>query len=347
MFSARKRRRICELSNEEKRRARELHERAIIIDNAQASYFNTEYFKEVKKAGVTVAAITVAYNHNLSEAMKLIAEWNRKITVNADKALLLSHPDDVLCAKEEGKVAYMLAFQNTMPLEGNTALLELFCKLGIRMVQLTYNERSLAGDGCGERVDHGLSDFGREIVEEMNRLRMLVDLSHCGDRTTEEAIELAKFPVFSHCNARALCSNVRNKPDEQIVAMAKKGGVIGVNAFPGFVKRTRTEIGEKPTVEDLLDHIEYLVNLVGHEHVGLGLDFIENAPQMEHEELKRRPDIWGLPSPSGLYEYPLGISSVSEIFNITLGLVARGYSDDEISTILGGSWLRLYKGAFK
>ncbi|MEM3666319.1 MAG: dipeptidase [Candidatus Bathyarchaeia archaeon] len=343
MIKNRIKRKISEASAEEKRKAREIHKKALIVDGTQASYFTSEYFEKVRKSGVTATIFTVAYNHNLSEAVKLIAKWNKQLATNSDKALKLLRAEDVLHAKQNGKVAYMLAFQNTMPLEGDTSLLEIFYDLGIRMMQLTYNDRSLAGYGCGEKVDHGLTEFGKEVIKEMNRLGMIVDLSHCGDKTTEEAIKLAKCPVFSHSNSRTLCPNVRNKPDEQIIAIAKKGGLIGVNAFPSFVRSTRMEMGDKPTVEDLLDHVEYLVELVGVEHVGLGLDFIENVALEEHEQLRSRPDIWGSPAPTGLYEYPVGISSIAEIFNITLGLVVRGYSEREIMMILGGSWLKVFK----
>ena len=163
------------------------------------------------------------------------------------------------------------------------------------------------GYGCGERHDLGLSEYGIKVVERMNALGMLVDLSHVGDQTTDQAIELADFPVFSHSNARSICNSVRNKPDKQIKAIAAKGGIIGINAGPSFVKRTGPEIEENLTISDLLDHVDYIVDLIGTDFIGLGLDFIENCEEEETALMASYPEIYGLPSSTGKYEFPVGI----------------------------------------
>jgi membrane dipeptidase len=334
---------IINLSGKEEERALALHRKSIIIDGAQASNFTDEYFKKVRDAGVTATIITVAWNHNLHESVKLIWSWRAKINKNRDVALFTESMDSIFKAKEEKKVAYLFGFQNTLPLEGDIDLLEIYRSLGVRITQLTYNQKNMVGCGCGEKIDSGLSSFGIKVIERMNKLRILVDLSHVGDKTAAEAIELAEFPVFSHSNARSLCRNVRNIKDEQIEAIGKKGGIIGVNAYPSFVKRTKTEIGERPTVSDFLDHIDYMIELAGIDHVGMGLDFIENAPKEEFALLASNPEMWGLPNPEGAYQYPEGIERISEIFNITRGLVARGYSDREARKIMGENWLRVLR----
>lgn len=326
-------------------KALELHSKSLVIDGCQSSNFIDSYFKTVKEAGVTAAITTVAWTHNLYESIKRISAWYSKIDRNSDLAVFAWNVEHIFRAKKEGKVAYFFALQDTTPLEGDVNILDVLHRLGIGIIQLTYNEKNSVGDGCGERTNCGLSEFGIKVVGRMNKLDLIVDLSHTGDRTTEEAIELAEIPVFSHSNARALCENVRNKTDEQIRSVAEKGGIIGVNAFPSFVKRRRTEKGELPTVNDLLDHIEYIIRLVGVNYVGLGLDFIENATAEEYVLLRSRPDIWGLPTLKGVYEYASNIQTVSEIFNITLGLVARGYSDREIRKILGENWVRVLSRA--
>ncbi|RLE54282.1 MAG: membrane dipeptidase [Candidatus Methanomethylicota archaeon] len=331
-----------DLSKDEEDRALELHKKCVIVDGLQASIFTDEYLQKVRDAGVTVVHKTVASEHNLSEAVKSIADWYSKIERNSDKALLATTVEDMIKAKREGKVAYIFGFQNTIPLEYDLNLLEVYYRLGVRIIQLTYNERNLVGDGCGERTNCGLSNFGVELIERMNKLKMIVDISHVGDKSGLEAIELADIPVCTHANARALCNNVRNKDDETIKALAEKDGVIGVNAFPAFVKWTRMDVGERPSVSDLLDHIDYIVNLVGIDHVGLGLDLIDNWPIEKHKTLMKRPDIWGKPAPDGTYKYPIGIENVTQIINITRGLVARGYSNVEIEKILGKNWLRIF-----
>ena len=334
---------VLRLTPEQEERASSLHQASIIVDGMQASEFTDVYFRTVRNAGVTATIVTVAWKQNLHETLKLIWDWRKKINKNAEVALFADSVDDILKAKSERKVAYLFGFQNTQPLEGDVDLLEIYKDLGVRIIQLTYNEKNLVGCGCSEQTDTGLTRFGIKVIERMNELRILVDLSHVGDRTTARAIELAELPVFSHANARSVCNNVRNKPDEQLKAIAAKGGIIGVNAYPSFVKRTRTELGERPSVDDLLDHVDYLVKLAGIDHVGIALDLIENAPEEEFALLASNPEMWGLPNPQGKYEYPIGIEGISDIMNITRGLVARGYTDTEIKKIMGENWLRVLR----
>jgi len=325
----------------EETRALSLHEESIVIDGCQSSEFTPEYFGIVRDAGVTATIVTIAWKQNCHESMGIIVRWRKKIIESASAALLAESIDDISEAKSKERVAYLFGFQNTLPLEDDLDLLEVYRDLGVSIIQLTYNEKNSAGCGCAEDPDSGLTSFGAEVIERMNELRMLVDLSHVGDRTTAEAIDLAALPVFSHANARSVCNNVRNKPDEQIKAIAAKDGIVGINAYPAFVKRTRTEIGERPTVGDLLDHIDHIVDLVGIHYVGISLDLIENAEQEEYALLASNPGVWGLPNPQGRYEFPIGIEGISDIKNITRGLVARGYSNGDIKKILGENWLRV------
>lgn len=335
------------LSDAEEKRALELHKKSVVIDCLQASEFVDEYFQTVKDAGVTAINKTVASRHSMAEAVKSIADWYRKIRKHSNIALLATTVKDILEAKKTGKVAYIFGFQNTLPLEVfGVDLLDVFYNLGVRIIQITYNEKNLVGDGCGERTDCGLSYFGIDVIERMNDLGMIVDIGHVGDRTGMEAIERAKVVICSHANARAVCNNVRNKTDETIKALAEKDSVIGINAFPAFVKWTKTEEGIRPTVNDLLDHLDYIVELVGVNHVGIGLDLIDNWPMERTRGLDARPDIWGKPGPKGTYDYCEGMETVTEIINITRGLVSRGYSDQEIEKILGKNWMRVFKRAF-
>jgi membrane dipeptidase len=330
-------------SQAEKDRARRIYEKSTVVDFLQASEFTDEYFHRVRSAGVSVVNKTVVGDENLSDAMKLIADWRLRVARNSDVALDVFSIRDILGAKKQNKVAYIRGFQNTLALEGNVEMLNLYHKLGVYIIQLTYNERNLIGTGCGEKKDEGLSRFGVSVIERMNRLNMMVDLSHVGDTTTAQAIELARYPVVSHSNARTVCNNPRNKTDEQMKAVAEKDGVIGIVTFPSFVKWTKTEDGERPTIADVLDHVDYIVKLVGAKHVGVGLDLIENAEEKEYRGLIKRPDIWGKPNPrlKNPFAYAVGMESVSDLPNFAEGLVARGYSDSEIAGILGGNWLRV------
>jgi membrane dipeptidase len=338
------------LSRSEEDRAQELHRKSIVIDGLQASIFTDEYFKTVRDAGLTAESPTVGGFDDTGPTLERVADWHSKIDRHGDEALLAAAAEDILRAKKENKVAYVLNFQDTMMLRNNVNLLDVFYKLGIRQIQITYQTKNLVGDGCGERTDCGLSHFGVQVVERMNKLRMLTDISHVGDRTSTEAIELAEYPVCSHSNPRSVCKNVRNKDDETIKALAEKDSLIGMNGHPAFTKWMSYEKGELPTVKDLMDHVDYVAKLVGTDHIGLGIDLIDNSPPRRFDNQLLRPDVWGKPPlgylEGGPWKYIDGLSHVSEIINVTRGLVSKGYSDQEIQNILGGNWLRVYRRTF-
>ena len=237
--------------------------------------------------------------------------------------------------------------QDTKIIEDELSYLRTFYRLGVRIMQLAYNEQVFVGTGCCELKDGGLTFFGKEVVEEMNRLGMLIDLSHCGPQTTLDGIEYSKAPVaITHANARALCDTPRNKTDEAIKACAERGGVIGATAMPLAVKRDKPNL----TIEDFLSHIDYMVKLVGVDHVGIGLDAgIKSRDEGNlgrkssfYRMPKLRPDIFG--PPTGLKPpMPKGLERHTDVPNITKGLLTHGYSRDEVKKILGENFLRLIK----
>ncbi|MDP9336922.1 MAG: dipeptidase, partial [Actinomycetota bacterium] len=208
---------------------------------------------------------------------------------------------------------------------------------------LCYNQRNFVGDGCSERTDAGLSDFGIAVVKELNRQGIVIDLSHTGYTTTMEAIEFSERPpVFSHANVRSLCESRRNVKDDQILAVARKGGLVGINAFPAFLRR-----GSIPTLNDFLDHVDYVAHLVGPEHVALGLDFSgpgsPSAYANSVRALRWKPDDYPPPP----YIYPAGLEDPSKLPYVTAGLLQRSYSQDEVRMILGGNWVRVFRAVWQ
>ena len=343
---------IEELSKEEAQRALELHRNAFIFDGVSLFYNLQEgYFQRMLKAGVNATNITVAgKNTPFWEALKRMDFMISTIERNPNM-MLARCSKDLDEAKKGDRVALIAGFQGSCAFnyalnypsgESDLGLLRTFYRLGLRVSQLVNNNKNPLGDGCAERTDSGLSNVGVEVVKEMNRLGMVIDLSHTGMATSMDIIEFSRTPVvFSHSNARSLCDNVRNATDEVIQAMAEKDGVIGVVAYPTFVK------WEHPTIEDLLDHIDYLVKLIGIDHVGIGTDFIEGYSDeyIVKTFTGSRPDVWGTPEQySG---YPERIDSITKLPNITKGLVARGYSDQEIMKILGENFLGVFKMCLK
>jgi membrane dipeptidase len=271
----------------------------------------------------------------------------RKVIAGDNRLVPVQRTDDIIKCASSGKCGVIVGFQNAKAISDDIRLLELFYELGLRVMQLTYNERNLVGDGCGELSNAGLSNFGKEVIRELNRLGVLIDLSHTGIQTTLEAIEYSEAPVaFTHANARAVYDTARNKTDEEIKALAQKGGVIGINAFPDFVKE------EAPSIEDLLNHVEYTANLVGIENIGIGLDFIEGRTReqstdlrgkvWDHDSYALRPDLWKTD-----FRYPNGIESIRDLPNLRSGLQRRGFSERDVEKILGLNFLGLMKKVFK
>jgi len=255
-------------------------------------------------------------------AMWLTDAFYQALEKNPDKFALALKAKDIEAVKKEGKVAGFLSIEGGEPLLGSLAALRMFYRLGVRAMGLTWTTRNELGNGCGEsRPTGGLTDFGLSVVKEMERLKMIVDVSHLNDQAFWDIVEYHKGPfIASHSNCRALCDNPRNLTDEMIKAVAERGGVMGANFLPYFIlPREELAAGKKTTVGSLVDHIDRMAEFVGTDHIGLGSDF------------------------DGITSTPVGLEDASKMRNITLELCRRGYSDDEVKKILGGNFLRVIR----
>ena len=230
------------------------------------------HLPELAAGKVSTVLATVASIHDSRYTLGILAEWLQLERAGRLPIALTRSTEEVERAIEAEKLAIILHLQGADPIEGDLNLLDAYYALGVRVIQLTYNFGNRIGDGCLERRDSGLTKFGRAAVERMNELGIVVDLAHVGTRTSLEAIEASGAPVIvSHANARAVYDSRRNLTDEQISAVSESGGVIGVCAFPGFVA------AEEPTLEHLLNNIDYLVERAGDTHVGYGFDFADET----------------------------------------------------------------------
>jgi len=342
---------MVKFCKEEEEKAIALHKKAIVVDacspliswdvrrrrnKGEKAVLKNILFPEMRKGGVDVAVTTV-YDPfplfgepDVISALETISVMSLDLDESCDKVTLVLTARDIEKANKEGKLALLFGFQGLPPLKGRLSYLRIFYQLGVRIIQLTYNERNEVGDGCAERSKGGLSNFGIRVVEELNRLGIIIDLSHVGEATFMDTLEVSKEPVIaSHSNSCAVFDHFRNLSVEQIKALAEKGGVVGVTAYSPIVK------GVNPTIEDLIDHIDYITKLVGVNHVGLGLDLIyyTNGPDLY-------PDSY-VPWTEEIITK--GIEDAPKIPNITEGLVRRGYSDRDIEKILGGNFLRIFE----
>lgn len=325
-------------------RARELHRSAVVVDTVNRSLMDERFFRDIREGGPTLLGRTILVSSRevfspfgFAETLRDIAQTLAIIDAHPNELLLVKRPADIRIAKETGRTGLYLYFQSPEPLAKDAWRLRLFYELGLRMLQLTYNDRSLAGDGCAERTDCGLSDFGVALIEDCNRLGISVDVSHCGYRTTMEAIEVSREPVLiTHANARTLCDNPRCKTDEQAKACAVKGGVIGVQALPAFISTD-----PKPTLDDMLDHLDHWARLVGIDHVGLGLDLTTGHERDDYSLLGYKPEMYRNVWVDGVQQWIAGLGSLADLPNITERLLARSYAEEDIRKVLGGNFVRV------
>ena len=319
----------------------QLYRDSIIINGLDISNFTPDYIVKLRASGITASNATVTALHDCRDTMDLMAEWLERFSTDNNILPVLATAD-IHRAKEEGKAGIILGFQNATPIDDNADLLRVYHRLGVRIIQLTYMTRNLLGDGCLEISGCGLSSFGEDVVREMNRLGILVDCSHVGLRTTLDACAVTSKPIaLTHANPKAVHDHPRNKEDEELKAVAATGGVIGVNAFPSFVG------AGSPTIEDVLNHLDYMVDIVGIDHVGVGADFIHGQP-IEFFMTKKgdlgigRKFPPGVTPPSWPWVFPKGIESCTEFPNIALGMAQRGYSEDDITKVMGLNFMRLF-----
>lgn len=322
--------------------ASKVYNEAVVVDGLNVSNWESPaVFDSLSKGGVTAINATIAVWEGYAEAMDNVAAWIRRFGERRANLSQVTGVQDILDSKRSGKTGVILGWQNASPIENDLNRLYLFYSLGVRVIQLTYNERNLLGNGCWERNDDGLSHFGTDAVREMNRLGILIDLSHVGDRTTLDAIELSDQPVAcTHANARSFFGNQRNKTDDALRLIAEKGGVIGATSWPPFLRS-----GWESTLEDFADAIEDMVERVGIDHVGIGSDYTQGQTkewfdvlmsQQGTKLLDRRHEYPDVPG------HPGGLETPDKMPDIADALVGRGFAADEITKILGGNWLRLF-----
>jgi membrane dipeptidase len=315
-----------------------LHDKSIIIDGLNISKFERSVFEDMRKGGITAANCTVSVWESFTKTVDNIALMKQQIREHADMLTLVRTTDDILRAKQENKTGIILGFQNAHAFEDNLGYIEAFADMGVRVVQLCYNTQNLVGTGCYER-DGGLSDFGREVITEMNRVGIMVDLSHVGANTSSEAIAFSKKPVcYSHCLPSGLKEHPRNKSDAQLKEIADAGGFIGVTMFAPFLKR-----GIDATVEDYIEAIDYVVNLVGEDTVGIGTDFTQGFSVDFFDWLTHDKGRYRRLTNFGKVVNPEGIRTIGEFPNLTSAMERAGWSETRIRKIMGENWVRVFR----
>jgi len=313
------------------------HEELIVFDGLIVANWSPEVFADMRRGGVTAANCTCCVWEGFAGTMANVARWNAWFRVHGDLIVKARVTADICAAKEDGRTAIVLGFQNTSAFEDRLGAVEIFKDSGVGIAQLAYNTQNLAGTGCYESRDSGLSDFGRELVAEMNRVGMLIDLSHVGVRTSEEAIRESAEPVaLTHCLPAGLKAHPRNKTDAQLRAVADGGGVVGVTMFPPFLPR-----GVDSTVDDYVAAIDYVVRLVGEDAVAIGTDFTQGHGADFFEWITRDKGHARKLTEFGTIANPRGLRTIGEFPNLTAAMNRAGWSGARVRKVMGENWLRL------
>jgi membrane dipeptidase len=339
----------------------QLHDKLIVVEGhsdlmidiyrrhqrGEKAVFLNKYANELRKGGVNVIILStggdsgaqnVGSDDPLWMTLKRIQAINRENDDSGEVVSLCTSIRDMEKALADKKIAMFMMIEGGRPLRDDLAMVELYYRLGIRSIQITWNGRNLLGDGCGERETYGkLTRFGKAVVKEMNRLGMVIDVSHISESTFYSVAETSDSPIIaSHANARAVCDHVRNLTDEQIKILAEKNGVMGICYYPSFID------SEKPSLERLLDHVDHIAGLVGVDTISLGPDFIDYALDIIFTNLKFAAQGTNY---GNEYFLPDEIKDVTTLPNLTRGLLQRGYSEEDIGKILGNNLIRVYKQA--
>ena len=320
----------------------------MIIDALQCGYFSREIFESLRKGRIGCITNTLGFWEGAVASMDSIVRWRDMARADADVFGIATTAADIERLVAENKVAVIMGFQNTNNLEGRIGYVELFAEMGVRVMQLTYNNQNELGSSCYEANDNGLARFGKEVVRVMNRTGVLIDLSHVGDRTTLDAVKHSQKPVaITHANPDSLFPHKRNKSDAVLHALRDNGGVIGCAAYRNIAGDYYCK-----TVDNWCELVKKTVDIVGIDHVGIGTDRSHNTTQKDLDWM--RMGTWtrgvdygaGSAATPGKVARPEWFQEVHQLGDVHEGLVRTGFTPQEVDKITHGNWLRVYRDVF-
>lgn len=321
----------------------------MIIDGLQCGHFDRASFQSLGTAGVGAVVVTLGFWEGAVESLDAIARWRDLLRDNADLAEIVTTASAVERIAASGRIAVILGFQNATLYEGRIRFVELFAELGVRVVQLTYNNQNELGGSCYETEDSGLARFGREVIGAMNASGILIDCSHVGDRTTLDAIEVSSKPIaVTHANARSLFDHKRNKSDAVLRALAQSGGVMGCAAY-----RNITGDDYCRSIEAWCGMIARTVEIAGVDTVAIGTDRSHNFTAPDYAWMRQGRWTRGIDYGAGSAARPGKVppadwfQKIEDLRVIPEGLRAVGFSPAEVDKITHGNWLRLYGATFR
>lgn len=318
------------------------------IDNLQYANWSEKIFRQMREGGVDAVHVTIAYHENFRETVQNIERWNGWFEQYPDLICHGCTGDDVRAAKAAGRTAIVFGFQNPSPIEDDIGLVEIVHRLGARFMQLSYNNQSLLATGCYEVEDPGITRMGRQVIKEMNRVGLVVDMSHSADRSTIEAADISERPIaITHANPHAWQPALRNKTDDVIRAVTQNGGMLGFSLYPHHLRGKGA-----CTLEDFCTMIAQTAERFGTAHLGIGSDLCQDQPDSVVEWM--RVGRWskdidygeGSAATPGFPPMPDWFRDNRDFGNIEAGLRAVGFDATEVAGIMGDNWLRFYDNNF-
>jgi microsomal dipeptidase-like Zn-dependent dipeptidase len=320
----------------------------IIIDGLQYINWTRERFEKTRDSGIHCVHVTIAYWENFRETIHNITDWHRDFERHSDVIMHVRSADDIREAKRLGKLGILFGFQNCSPMEDDLALIQVLQELGVRIMQLSYNNQSPLATGCYEDNDPGVTRFGKQAIKEMNRVGMLIDMSHSSERSTLDAIELSERPItITHANPSVFHEALRNKSDLLLKELGDSGGMLGFSLYPFHLKG-----GADCTLPEFCQMIEHTANVMGIDNIGIGSDMCEGWGYDTLEWM--RSGRWtyaadygeGTAANKAWPKQPPWFEGSEHIGNIAQGLVKHGFSEAEVDKVMGGNWLRFFEESF-
>lgn len=320
----------------------------MLIDGLQYCNFSEKIFRQMRDGGVDAVQVTVCYHENFRETIANLERWNLWFEQYPDLIVKGTTGDDVRRANEHGRTAIFFGLQNCSPIEDDIGLVEILHTLGIRFMQLTYNNQSLLATGAYESDDTGLTRMGKQVVREMNRVGLVVDMSHSAERSTLEAIDHSARPIaITHANPKFWHDGLRNKSDTVLKALAASGGMLGFSLYPHHLKD-----GSACTVESFCEMVARTADMIGIDHLGIGSDLCQDQPDSVVEWM--RVGRWskeidygeGSKDNAGFPPQPDWFTDNRDFGNIAAGLQATGMSREDTEKLMGGNWLKFFDENF-
>jgi len=318
------------------------------IDCLQYANWSEKIFRQMRDGGLDAAHVTISYHENFRETVLNFEQWNRWFEQYPDLIMKGQWASDIDVARETGRTAIFFGFQNPSPIEDDIGLVEILHTLGARFMQLTYNNQSLLATGCYEDKDAGITRMGRQVIKEMNRVGLVIDMSHSADRSTIEAAEISERPIaITHANPAFWHPALRNKSDEVLRALGQSGGMLGFSLYPHHLA------GKSDcTVDGFCTMVARAAELMGVERIGFGSDLCQDQPDSVVEWMRngtwtRAKDFGeGSASDAGFPPQPDWFANSLGFGNIVDGLRAVGFSAEDVARIAGGNWLNFFERSF-